>query len=1121
LRLNGNIYSEDGTSPFVSAAGSYSITIINTVSSLVDSTVQQLAELQYTAYQNAVWVDPESGFIGTGYPTGTREYPVNNLIDAVSIGEEVGLKVLQLLGNFTFDSSINVEKYTIIGSTATQISVVIEESALTQYTIFDQLTISGVLDGSSTLRNCIVNQLSYVNGQMHHCMLNDTITLGGNAIAHIHGCYSGVPGTGTPTIDMGGSGNSLALRDYNGGIKIINKSGPDAISIDLASGQIKFAADVTNGEIVCRGVGMITEDFSSGANIINQLVNTETITDAVWDEQISEHLLLGSTGLATANTQFYETVVIDVVNGEAGTTYPIGTINKPVNNLADAKTIANTYGIIKLTVNSGLTIASGEDISGYIITSDNHSLLTLDSGSITQFTFFSEIALRGYTNGYTVIDNCSVSRGPLYGFYGVMDRVIFNDNISISSDSDNNAIFLDCYTGNVSTPPVVDCNGDGAKISFRGLTGAALFINKTGNTQPIFLDIRSGRIGFDSTVTAGNITIRGIGYIYQDDSTNVVFDTDGFISRSNISRAVWSEHVDTYDEIDSMGRLLNDTAYTDKWIYVDTELAINGDGRSHSPFNNFPDAVDFAETVGWRKIMLLSDAVINKKLKNFVIEGIGNLPTIDLNGQDVDKSEFLKVKLTGTQVGTITAREVILLNLIGVNGVYKDSGIIGNIILADDAVVTIAASSNIVTSTASAPNIINMGNGITGSVLSLRKYSGGIELINVNNINRIATCEFSGGRIILNGSNTNGIINIAGLPDTAVFDSSAGSVVSVEGNFPGSQTITDTVWNADLNNYLSANSTASAIKNLQILIEETRESHTGTGNMYYVDPFNGASFASGADGSFDSPLASIQDCHDNLIEDNHHDIITIIAGNPNGITEIDEQVTLTKNYMFIRGPGRDIFWKSSSNGDVITVNGDGIELKSFQMETHTTGVGDAIKISGAHFTRIENLWIGRTQGHGISINNSSTILILKSSLQNCGTSGAGHGISIDPSGGETQGVLIENTYFSDIQGSGVIIKSASVVHVIIQNNKFHHCEEYGINIKADTLNTFVTLNVLGGNTLGDIEDNGTGTISINNEQWSTVDAIWDEPVDDHQISGSFGHWVKKKLLTLANFIALK
>ncbi|RLD58907.1 MAG: hypothetical protein DRJ01_12010, partial [Bacteroidetes bacterium] len=40
LRLNGNIYSEDGTSPFVSAAGSYSITIINTVSSLVDSTVQ-------------------------------------------------------------------------------------------------------------------------------------------------------------------------------------------------------------------------------------------------------------------------------------------------------------------------------------------------------------------------------------------------------------------------------------------------------------------------------------------------------------------------------------------------------------------------------------------------------------------------------------------------------------------------------------------------------------------------------------------------------------------------------------------------------------------------------------------------------------------------------------------------------------------------------------------------------------------------------------------------------------------------------------------------------------------------------------------------------------------------
>jgi hypothetical protein len=73
------------------------------------------------------------------------------------------------------------------------------------------------------------------------------------------------------------------MRNYNGGIKLVNKTGTDAVSIDMASGQIQLGADVTNGTIVCRGVGEITEDLSSGATVINQMLNTTTI----WQEDIS------------------------------------------------------------------------------------------------------------------------------------------------------------------------------------------------------------------------------------------------------------------------------------------------------------------------------------------------------------------------------------------------------------------------------------------------------------------------------------------------------------------------------------------------------------------------------------------------------------------------------------------------------------------------------------------------------------------------------------------------------------------------------------------------------------------------------------------------------------------
>ena len=41
LAVNGNIYTEEGESPFVQTIGSYNVMVINTVSNLVDSTVQQ------------------------------------------------------------------------------------------------------------------------------------------------------------------------------------------------------------------------------------------------------------------------------------------------------------------------------------------------------------------------------------------------------------------------------------------------------------------------------------------------------------------------------------------------------------------------------------------------------------------------------------------------------------------------------------------------------------------------------------------------------------------------------------------------------------------------------------------------------------------------------------------------------------------------------------------------------------------------------------------------------------------------------------------------------------------------------------------------------------------------
>jgi hypothetical protein len=89
------------------------------------------------------------------------------------------------------------------------------------------------------------------------------------------------------------------MRNYNGGIELTNKTGSDSVSIDLNSGHIRLASSVTNGTIVCRGVGKLT-DNSAGATVNNELLYTPYIADAVLDEALSGHTSAGTLGEAVS-----------------------------------------------------------------------------------------------------------------------------------------------------------------------------------------------------------------------------------------------------------------------------------------------------------------------------------------------------------------------------------------------------------------------------------------------------------------------------------------------------------------------------------------------------------------------------------------------------------------------------------------------------------------------------------------------------------------------------------------------------------------------------------------------------------------------------------------------------
>lgn len=276
----GNIVAVDETQTIIDPRLPTAYTTIDRTAS-ASATLQEQEALQHSSYNGGVTVDLTSSYSGTDYPVGTPQEPVNNFADALTIASTRGFGTLFIIGDATLDSSNDFSNMGIIGESMTRTEVTVDADATTTGCEFYDCTLTGTLDGNAMAKNCVITTLSYITGNIEQCVLETgTTTLGGSAEAHFLDCWSGVAGTGTPIIDLGGSGQELSIRNYNGGVKLKNKTGADNVSIDLASGQIVLENTVTNGTIVARGVGKLIDTSGdtistgtwNGVTIVNELI---------------------------------------------------------------------------------------------------------------------------------------------------------------------------------------------------------------------------------------------------------------------------------------------------------------------------------------------------------------------------------------------------------------------------------------------------------------------------------------------------------------------------------------------------------------------------------------------------------------------------------------------------------------------------------------------------------------------------------------------------------------------------------------------------------------------------------------------------------------------------------
>ena len=247
------------------------------------ATLQEQDDIQFASFNLGVYVDPldPKSSPTEVYPTGTRRQPAQTMTQALSIALDRGLPNIYLGPRaFTVPIGPDFSQIRFVGESPNLSSLDIPAAATVNNCEYQDLLVTGSLDLDGIIERCVIGDLDLFSGFIYLCGLSGTLTLGNGAQANILDSFSLVAGSGTPVLDMGGSGQSLALRGYKGGVELRNKTGNDACSIDMDSGQVIVddTCQTSTSDIILRGTAKWTNrDTYAGTNVKDELVDGEQL----------------------------------------------------------------------------------------------------------------------------------------------------------------------------------------------------------------------------------------------------------------------------------------------------------------------------------------------------------------------------------------------------------------------------------------------------------------------------------------------------------------------------------------------------------------------------------------------------------------------------------------------------------------------------------------------------------------------------------------------------------------------------------------------------------------------------------------------------------------------------
>lgn len=279
-----------------------------------------------------------------------------------------------------------------------------------------------------------------------------------------------------------------------------------------------------------------TVEFEDGQYTVNCVGANHNLSDVKVANQVS--LIVNNAAGLITNTaiefsSFNGGITVDVLSSYSGTNFPIGTAQRPVNNMTDALLIAEYRGFTTFFIYGDITLDDSLDFSefNFIGESMNKSTITIDTDADVTDCEFYEATLQGTLDGDCKVKDCRIL--DINYISGYIELCVIDGTITLGGGA--SAYFLDCWAGsNLGLPPIIDLGGSGQALVMQNFNGYIKWRNKTGTDQAN-ASLNAGWIILEDTITNGSINVIGVGTVDDYSTGSAIVNVDHLVDAHFIS----------------------------------------------------------------------------------------------------------------------------------------------------------------------------------------------------------------------------------------------------------------------------------------------------------------------------------------------------------------------------------------------------------------------------------------------------------------------------------------------------------------------------------------------------------------------------------------------------------